>query len=463
MPAGQSRYSSFLERFLLPSYYGLRGRSYARHRRWLEQSQWWSADQLQDFQWRELQRLLRHAIETVPYYRQKYAACGVASAEDVRTREDFARLPTLTREEINQHRNDLCSTEFRGKLLAHSTTGSSGKPTHFFITYESYDWRTAVSSRAYSWSGARVGERTLYLWGGPVKAAPQFAARKLSAYRALRRELVFNTFAQSEALWRSAYGAALEYRPRYMVGYVSSIERFCEYLLAHSLRLPGLRAAISAAEPVTDQARTLLKQALGIPLFNTYGSREFMCIAAECDQHRGLHISTENLLVEQTAPVLGNAQTGIPSAIGAASDLLVTDLHNYGMPFLRYEIGDAGVISTGNSCACGRGLPMLERVEGRTTEILRLANGRILSALVFPHAMKDVPEVREFLIVQRSVEHFDLLVVLRQPLSEASRSLLRRYFSDLLGNEVTVKVVPVEEIPRSASGKRRIAVGLGRE
>src|SRR5437588_1126864 len=181
MSAGQSRYSQLLERVLLPVYYSWRGRSYARHRAWLEQSQWWTAERLADFQWSELQKLLRHAIETVPYYRQKYAAFGVCSAEDIRTREDFARLPPLTREEVNLHAGELCSTAFRGRLLPHATGGSSGQPTRFFITGESYDWRTAIAARAYSWSGARPGERTLYLWGGPVKAPARFQTAKLNA------------------------------------------------------------------------------------------------------------------------------------------------------------------------------------------------------------------------------------------------------------------------------------------
>jgi phenylacetate-CoA ligase len=472
MSARQSGYSELLERVFLPAYYGLRGRTYARHRAWLEKSQWWNAEQLAEFQWSELQRLLKHAIETVPYYRQKYAAAGVHSHDDVRTREHFARLPALTRAEVNEHARELCSTGFRGRLLPHATGGSSGVPTRFFITHETYDWRTAISARAYSWAGARLGERMLYLWGGPVKAPSRVAAAKLGAYRWLRSELVINTFVQSEELWRSAYEVARKYRPRFVVGYVSSIERFCEFLLANSLTLPGIQAAVAAAEMVTERARRLVREALQCALFDVYGCREFMCIAAECEEHRGLHICSENILLEERNESPGLSQalrageekhgpTG--NADGAVSDLLITDLHNYGMPFLRYEIGDVGRLAAGRTCACGRGLPMLEQISGRSAELLRLADGRSLSPLVFFHVIKDIPEISEFQLVQRRPDVLELRVVVKHGLREGSEKMLREYFEKLLGSSTKLRIVPVTEIPLLASGKRQTIVVLKEE
>jgi len=155
-----SLYPRVLRSVLLPTYDLCRRRTYTQRRRWLERSQWWIRDQILDFQWTELQKLLAHAFATVPYLTSKYRSAGVR-LEDVRSWDDFRRLPPLTRDEINAHPRELCSTAYQGRLLPHATGGSTGTPTRFFRTYESYDWRTAAKDRAYSWSGWRVGERSI--------------------------------------------------------------------------------------------------------------------------------------------------------------------------------------------------------------------------------------------------------------------------------------------------------------
>src|ERR1017187_7280235 len=155
------KYSRILESLLIPAYYGLRGRTYSKQRDFMERSQWWSQEQVQEFQWHELRLLLEHAFRSVPYYQKKYAAAGIELG-DIKTREDFSKLPSLSRDEVGAYRYELCSRLPKGRLIPHATGGSSGVPTRFFITRDSYDWRCAASARAYSWSGYRTGERALY-------------------------------------------------------------------------------------------------------------------------------------------------------------------------------------------------------------------------------------------------------------------------------------------------------------
>jgi phenylacetate-CoA ligase len=441
-------FSRVLESALIPAYYRSRGRLYPKYRGLLEQSQWWSPDQVHQFQWRELQRLLEHAFRTVPYYKEKYAAAGI-DVRDIRTPEDFAKLPPLTRAEVNAHREELCSVVPISKLVAHATGGSSGVPTRFFITVDSYDWRCAASERAYSWSGHRIGERTLHLWGAPVGKVSRFQSAKIRAHRVLRREVVVPTFTQTAELWRRTLKDAMRFKPRFIVGYVSSVEEFAQFLLAEGLTVHGVRAVIAAAEPVYERTRQLVAQAYGAPLFNTYGSREFMSIAAECDQHHGLHINSENLLVE----------TELPSS-EAPSEFLVTDLHNYGMPFIRYRIGDVGMLSN-SACPCGRGLPLIRSVEGRALETLRTRAGRAVPGVFFPQVMKDVPEVREFQVQQTSLDEIVVSVVLSRPLSDSSQTLLRHETAKVFGNDIRITVKHIEAISRLPSGKRSVAVGLG--
>lgn len=441
-------YRRLLESVLLPAYDRARGRSYTHRRTLLERSQWWSGDRVREFQWTELKKLLAHVFASVPYLRWKYRAAGIG-LEDLRSWEDFRQLPSLTRAEVNVHGADLCSTAYKGRLLPHATGGSTGVPTRFFRTYESYDWRVAAKDRAYSWAGWRLGERALFLWGAPIGSVSWRQALKTRAYEAVQRQLIINTFSQSDELWDDAYSRLLKFRPVLVVGYVSSLEAFAGYLQRTRRTLPGVTCAIAAAEPLYDDARRRIEEAFGVPLANTYGSREFMSIAAECESRRGLHIHAENLVVETR----DRDGTG-------PSEILVTDLHNFGMPFVRYETGDLGCIDD-TPCPCGRGLPRLESVEGRVLDALRAADGRTVPGEFFPHLLKDVPELAHYRVEQKSIDRLVMSAVLTRPLSVESEGLLRREIEKVFGPDMVCDIHSVTNIPPLRSGKRRITVGMG--
>ena len=440
-----SLYSRFLEQTLWPLHNAVRGRHYAKHRKALEKSQWWTASQLREFQWLELTRLLDIAFGSVPYYQEKYGSLGIRR-QDIQSWEDFAKLPPLRRGEVAANRDHLRNPAFAGKLQPHATGGSSGVPTRFFITTESYDWRSACTQRVYSWTGCRLGDRAVYLWGAPVGKPPRWKSAKVKLYQRLQGQLMFNTFEQTDALWERVVEGIARHRAEFVVGYVSSLEGFSRYLARTGRKIRPVKAVIAAAEPVFPKTRRTIESAFGAPLFNTYGSREFMSIAGECERHNGLHVNAENLVVEVESP-------GEPSAV------LVTDLHNFGMPFLRYEIGDVAVVDNG-SCECGRGLPRLRSIEGRLLDMLRTSDGRIVPGELFPHVMKDIPEVLEFQVQQQTLDHIVLSVVLSSPISDRSRGLLEGEIRKAFGDGTRVEVKAVEAIQRLASGKRRVTIGL---
>jgi len=440
-----SVYSGIYARLALPALDLVRRRQYASHRHFLERSQWWSSDRLREFQWRAAYKLLACAFDSVPYYQEKYARAG-ARLEDIRGWDDFAKLPSLTREEVNAHRQDLCSRTFSGKLLPYATGGSSGVPTRFYRTFESYDWRTAARDRIYSFAGLIQGERAAYLWGAPVGKVPKKALVKEGVSNLVQRRLILNTFSQDERLWREVYEKVVSFRPHTVVGYVSSLRAFAAFLQEQGLRLPRLRGVIAAAEPLFSDSREQIAAGFGAPVFNTYGCREFMSLAGECSLHQGMHINAENTLIEMEDP-------------GVASQLFVTDLHNYGMPFIRYEIGDVGILDDG-TCPCGRGLPRLMRVEGRVLDTLTTSNGRVVPGEFFPHLLKDIPEIGEYQVVQRSITHIEILATMSRAISEGSRGLLDMEIRKVFGEPINWEITTVDRIPRLQSGKQKVTVGI---
>jgi phenylacetate-coenzyme A ligase PaaK-like adenylate-forming protein len=434
----------FLAQTLVPAVKTLCGRSYSQRLAFLNKSQWWSPEELREFQWRELQILLRIAFESVPFYRQKYAGIRF---EDIRTWDDFRRLPTLTRHEVQQHLQDLRSTHFRGKSQFYSTGGSSGEPVRFYRSIESYDWRTAATDRVYAWSGLKFSESSLHLWGAPV-GTPKWSTRlRTNIHNWTRNQTIMPTFVQSESVWRDIHAYALERKPKYLLGYVSSLTSFARFIEMFSLPVPHFVSIVAAAETLSERQREYLEKVFSAPVFNTYGSREFMSIGGECEKHEGLHLNAENLVVEA-----GEGE------VGGASPILVSDLHNFATIFLRYAIGDLGTLSA-RRCSCGRGLPMLDGVVGRQNQTLRLSDGREVSSIFFRHTLKEIPEILEYQVVQLSLSHVVLKVVALPSLSQGGRALIEREFKKALGNaQLSIEVV--KELEKSRSGKNPLFVSV---
>jgi len=329
----------------------------------------------------------------------------------------------------------------------HSTGGSSGEPVRFYRSLESYDWRMAATARVYGWSGLHLSESSLHLWGAPV-GTPNWSVRlKTNIHNWARNQTIMPTFLQSESIWRDIHAYALRKKPKYLLGYVSSLTSFARFIETSSLPVPHFVSIVAAAETLSERQREYLESVFSAPVFNTYGSREFMSIGGECERHEGLHINAENVVVETAE-----------GESGGACPILVSDLHNHATVFLRYAIGDLGILS-GRSCSCGRGLPMLERVEGRQNEMLRLSDGREVSSIFFRHTLKEIAEILEYQVVQLSESHVVLKVVALPGLSEPGRALIEREFKRVLG-DTQLSIEAVKEIDKSRSGKNAMFVSV---
>src|SRR5579863_845219 len=193
-------YSQILNGLVLPLHSAIKGRKYASLRRFVDESQWWDRKKLEEYQFEEFQKLLRIAFDSVPFYQRRYGDAGLRY-DDIQTPADIRKLPVLERDDVKGFKEELCSTTYHGKLLAHSTGGSTGTPVQFYRTPESYDWRTAVTSRSYAWTGAGLGERVLYLWGAPTGNPPIWKRMKLQAFHWVRNEYVVDTFHRSRDSW----------------------------------------------------------------------------------------------------------------------------------------------------------------------------------------------------------------------------------------------------------------------
>lgn len=443
-------YETAFRRVLFPAYEtGLRRRRTLAYLDTYRREQWLAPEQIAALQWERLQRLLDHCYREVPYYRRRWRELGIAPG-DIRNLDDYARLPVLTKADIREHFDELKADSWRDRLLYKATGGSTGEPMRFGFTRESNDRRTAVMWRGYEWAGSRMGRRTLFLWGGAVGDPTRAHQLKDRLYNAVFARRVLNSFSMTEANMAEYADAIDRYRPDIIVAYVGPLVQLAEWLLACGRKVWQPHAIIGGAEAMHGFQRDAIQQAFGAPAFNTYGCREFMLIAAECEQRHGLHVNSDHLVVELRLP--DGAASGCTTG-----DVIVTDLFNYGMPFVRYANGDMATAST-QRCACGRGLPLLARVEGRILDAIRTPGGHVLPGEFFPHMLKDVPGVQRFQLVQRRLDHLDLSIVRGAGFDDASLEYIHREVDKVLGDSVQLHCHFVDEIPLTSSGKRRVTV-----
>lgn len=446
-----SLYERTFRHVLYPSYEALRGRGMLRHLAGYEANQWRSPDEIAAIQWSKLQALVAHCWHEVPFYRSRWEAIGFEPG-DLRSMDDYARLPVLTKDDIRTHGEDLKARSLRDGLLYKATGGSTGEPLRFGYTRESNDRRAAVMWRGYAWTGARMGRRALFLWGGAVGEPGRAAQMKERLYHAAYHRRMLNSFLMRDDNMASYADAIAAYRPEVIVAYVDPIVRLSRWLLAQGRSIPGVVSVLGAAEALHDFQRPIIEAAFpGAKAYNTYGCREFMLIACEAEDREGLLVNADHLVVELT----GATQAGDGNETG---ELAITDLHNLGMPFIRYVNGDVASRRSAWHAHGRRGLPRLSRIDGRRLDAIRTPDGRVLPGEFFPHMLKDVAGVRRFQVVQDSLERFTLKVVPGPEFGAGQEAYVRRELAKVLGSDASLDLQRVDDIPLTASGKLRVTV-----
>lgn len=443
-------YGTLYRRVLLPLFErGLKGRQTLRYWREAELSQWWDASRLREFQLQALRNLLRHAAETCPAHRERFDQAGV-DAGSLHTLEDFQRWPLMTREIIREQRLELRSiAPFR--LLTKGTGGSSGVPLQFDLDEASHERRVAMTHRGYGWAGGEPGTKQLYVWGSHVGQVPRWKQLKSSLHARFNRHTMISCFDFRPETMRGHLERWNRCRPEVVVAYTGPLYELARYVEQHRLEVFAPRSIIVGAEKLHDFQRETMQRVFGAPVFETYGSREFMLIGAECERHSGLHLSMENLLVE----ILDDQGQPVPA--GQEGNVVITDLFNYGMPFIRYVNGDRAIAGF-EMCPCGRGLPLLKQVVGRQLDVLETADGRKIPGEFFPHLLKEFPAIRRFQVVQRDPSLITLRLVTSEAFTDSDRAMLTAEVVQKTGTETEIVLDFVDDIPLTRAGKLKVVV-----
>ncbi len=444
-------YQKFVERALYPLDVSRRGGRELRILAMLEESQYWSPERLHDFRLGLLLTLLDHAARYVPFYQRRFAEAGF----DPKTVKDFGdlkRIPVLTKADIQAHREDLISTFYhREDLVENRTGGSTGSPLVFYHAADRLDSRQAATLRHNRWASYHIGCKVALLWGHQtdLDLYRSFKARVRNLL--IDRQLICDSSTFSDETLRAFTKRYRRFRPEIILAYANSLALVVDYCKGNRIKLHPPRGIITSAEVLTADNRLKIETYFRSEIFDRYGSRETSVIASECESHSGLHLNAENLHLE----FLDQGKDVVSGTVG---EIFVTDLGNLAFPFIRYQIGDMGAPEVG-TCSCGRSLPRMQMVAGRTTDFLLAPDGRKVSgaALTIYLAAK-IPGVRQAQIVQREKSRLIFNLAVDDKFTESSQALIREKVAHFFGPTMKFELNYVDGIPKEASGKYRFSI-----
>jgi len=443
-----SPYTALVARVLFPLHELLKRHTTVGVRRRLERTQWHAPAELESLQLQRLRRLLERAGRSVPYYRDLFRELGFDPARDLHSLADLSRLPRLDKPTIRAAGDRMKADDAVG-LARFNTGGSSGEPLVFYIGRERVSHDVAAKWRATRWWNVDIGDPEMVVWGSPIELGAQDGVRAVRD-RLLRTQLL-PAFQMSAEKLDGFLGRIRTARPRMLFGYPSALSHIARHAQARGVRMDdlGIRVAFVTSERLYDEQREQISSVFGCPVANGYGGRDAGFIAHQCPQG-GMHITAEDIIVE----ILDPDGQSVPR--GSAGEIVVTHLATGDFPFIRYRTGDVGVLGE-EACACGRGLPLLKEIQGRTTDFLVARDGTIMHGLALVYILRDLPQVKAFKIVQESLDLTRVQVVTDAPL-ETLRETIVRGFRARLGEGVEVEVEQVEQIAPEKSGKFRYVV-----
>ena len=410
-------------------------------------AQWWSRERLDHYRARRLSQLLHHSYATVPYYRKMMDAAGVVP-NDIRTPSDLTRLPVLTRNDLYESGEQLVSVAFdSSRLRKGSSSGSTGSVVTYYATRQSLGAGFAAERVGWSMAGYPFGARRCVVWGNPIAAKEQWTklgSRLKQAAYGERRIAAYELSDQDHVT--HALRVLDEFRPDYLWGYPNAI-----YFLATKAREAGLTGlscsgVLTTAETVHEHMRETIGEVFG-PVYDGYGCGEMSGVAQQCTEGT-YHLIEPHVIVEY-----GDVERE------GARELILTDLENYGMPLIRYQVGDLAIPSE-VECRCGRTWGTFTGLAGRTADLITTRGG---GALLVPSffgsaALTKLPRFRRYQVAKISPDLIEVRIESDGPLETADLADLDQQLSSYLAGRIDFRVVQVDGIDRTAGGKYRLVV-----
>jgi phenylacetate-CoA ligase len=400
--------------------------------------QWKSPQQIKKFQEKKLRFILNYAYKNSLFYKNAFKACGV-HPDDIYTLNDLKKLPLVTKKDLRTHFLDFVVKGFSEKTcMVETTSGSTGEHIKILHDLQTADYYGVILMRGHLAIGLKPHHKTVYI---RYKRLPSNILQKFGLFKFyhMHSDVPTNTIADT----------IKKVNPATINCYPTILHALTNYLSDKEAQQLSLHHIVTWSEQLTLKVREMAEEKFGCPVYDQYGAYEAHSLAFECVKKR-MHINADSLIMEFV-------KDGEPVAPGESGDILITSLWNQAMPFIRYKVGDRGVPSD-EVCACGRGLPLIENLEGRIEDSLVTPSGEIIIpsrviTLFYPYN-----EIDTFQILQKKRDAITIKVVKGVNYSEKINDELLQNFRAIFGEETTITIKEVPAIEKTAGGKTRLII-----
>ncbi len=417
----------------------------------LNRTQWLNEQEMRALQQRRLGALLAYACKHVPHYQRVCKVLGCQPEELAQDPSLLPQIPPVTKVDMREHPEEFTTTEVSRcrDLRQSATSGSTGEPFVFWEDCRFQDYANANTMRHHTWCGWQSGQPRAYLWGTAFGTSLQQRLRDKGRNLAWHCYFV-NAFNLCEETMGHLAHVLRKRKPVLLHGYASALYHFARFVRQKGWGDVRVPAVYSSSDVLFPHQRTYIEETLGCRVFNRYATHEVGGIACECEQHTGMHVSTDTVYLE----ILDEDDQ--PVAAGQPGHVVVTSLVNYAFPFIRYRLEDVACLSP-QHCPCGRAQPMLEKIEGRQNDMFRTQDGRmVLWGIDRP--LKTMEGVKKFQFIQKDFDHVVVQVVKVGAMSQAQRDNVERTLRIALGDDVKVDFEFPEDIAPAPSGKYRYTI-----
>ena len=443
-------YTKLVSTVLFPLHEQLKNHDTVHIRKDMEKTQWMSTQDLKTLQLERLKVFLKDVELHVPYYTQLFKQLKF-SPERVSSLDELKLLPLTDKSLIREQSTSLKADDAIG-LSRFNTGGSSGEPLIFYIGNKRVSHDVAAKWRATRWWGVDIGDVEAVIWGSPIELSGQDKV-KLIRDKLLRTHLI-PAFEMSTDKLDDFIRQIKELKPKMLFGYPSALA----YIATHAEKTGqgqvlsdlGIKVAFVTSERLYDSQRKKIERIFACPVANGYGGRDAGFIAHQCPDGN-MHITAEDIIVE----IIDNEGRVLQN--GEAGEIVVTHLATRDFPFIRYRTGDVGVLGE-EVCSCGRGLPILKEIQGRTTDFVKAVDGTVLHGLALIYILRDIEGIELFKIIQNSLEKTTIQIIKNDQYKQMNELKIRQEFKQRLGESVEIAVQYVEKIKNEKSGKFRYVI-----
>lgn len=390
--------------------------------------------------------LLMHAYSNVAYYRKLFEEYQIVENGQINFLK-FENIPILTKHQMREFHDDFLSHDYKKRKFYHNSSGgSTGEPINLLQDYDYFNWSNAFSYYYY-YNLLNIDEpnaKKILLWGSERDLFKGSIGLKLKIYYWLTNTIPLNSFRMTESDMNHYISVINSYKPELIRGYAGSLYELSNYAKKHNLKLYQPKRVISSAETLRENMREIIEEQFNRKIFDFYGSREVGGMAAECE-YGSMHMLFGNFI-----EILDENNKRVK--VGEEGKVVVTNLFNYSMPLIRYEIGDMAILGP-DTCECGSLLPTLKKITGRITDHFIKKDGTIVHGEYFTHLFYFKNWIKSFQVIQEDYERIRILIVRQMDENPVDIEDIQSKVILVMGKNCRVEWEFVQDIPKTATGK----------